>query len=235
MLLGSIKQIGSINSQILLLAISHALLVTYPRWERSSTTAGPGQNWLLCKCCMQIFAIITLQQKQSHYCAADDPSVSQSLRRPLLGPSPGWKRLLPISHLRHYSHCRQERGRSRYTLKISIRPQPFSTSASDLFRENGAHKADWCAAIPPRMRRADGCGQIFTTEYEISGRVVTVWMTTVNLLCSSINCVCFGPNNTIEMLTGYGWGFISVRYFLFALCQCNVAKSANGNAPYLFT
>ena len=26
---------------------------------------------------------------------------SQSRRRPLLGPSPGWKRLLPLSHLRH--------------------------------------------------------------------------------------------------------------------------------------
>ena len=28
--------------------------------------------------------------------------VVQSRRRPLLGPSPGWKRLLPLSHLRHY-------------------------------------------------------------------------------------------------------------------------------------
>ena len=28
--------------------------------------------------------------------------VVQSLRRPLLGPYPGWKRLLPLSHLRHY-------------------------------------------------------------------------------------------------------------------------------------
>ena len=27
---------------------------------------------------------------------------SQSRRRPLLGPSPGWKRLLVLSHLRHY-------------------------------------------------------------------------------------------------------------------------------------
>ena len=27
---------------------------------------------------------------------------SQSRRRPLLGPSPGWKRLLLLSHLRHY-------------------------------------------------------------------------------------------------------------------------------------
>ena len=27
---------------------------------------------------------------------------SSSRRRPLLGPSPGWKRLLPLSHLRHY-------------------------------------------------------------------------------------------------------------------------------------
>ena len=26
----------------------------------------------------------------------------QSRRRPLLGPSPGWKRLLALSHLRHY-------------------------------------------------------------------------------------------------------------------------------------
>ena len=30
------------------------------------------------------------------------PKISQSRRRPLLGPSPGWKRLLPLSHLRHY-------------------------------------------------------------------------------------------------------------------------------------
>ena len=30
------------------------------------------------------------------------PKISQSRRRPLLGPSPGWKRLLAISHLRHY-------------------------------------------------------------------------------------------------------------------------------------
>ena len=34
------------------------------------------------------------------------PSVPQPVvqlrRRPLLGPSPGWKRLLPLSHLRHY-------------------------------------------------------------------------------------------------------------------------------------
>ena len=29
--------------------------------------------------------------------------VSQSQRRPLLGPSPGWKRLLVLSHLRHYA------------------------------------------------------------------------------------------------------------------------------------
>ena len=28
--------------------------------------------------------------------------VVQSRRRPLLGPSPGWKQLLPLSHLRHY-------------------------------------------------------------------------------------------------------------------------------------
>ena len=28
--------------------------------------------------------------------------VIQSCRRPLLGPSRGWKRLLPLSHLRHY-------------------------------------------------------------------------------------------------------------------------------------
>ena len=28
--------------------------------------------------------------------------VVQSRRRPLRGPSPGWKRLLPLSHLRHY-------------------------------------------------------------------------------------------------------------------------------------
>ena len=28
--------------------------------------------------------------------------VVQSRRRPLVGPSPGWKRLLPLSHLRHY-------------------------------------------------------------------------------------------------------------------------------------
>ena len=28
--------------------------------------------------------------------------VVQSRRRPLLGTSPGWKRLLPLSHLRHY-------------------------------------------------------------------------------------------------------------------------------------
>ena len=36
-----------------------------------------------------------------------DPSVPQlvvqSRRRPLLGPSPGWKRLLGLSHLRHYA------------------------------------------------------------------------------------------------------------------------------------
>ena len=36
-----------------------------------------------------------------------DPSVAQpvvqSRRRPLLGPSPGWKRLLALSHLRHYA------------------------------------------------------------------------------------------------------------------------------------
>ena len=38
-----------------------------------------------------------------------DPSVPlpvvQSRRRPLLGPSPGWKRLLALSHLRHYDFC----------------------------------------------------------------------------------------------------------------------------------
>ena len=36
--------------------------------------------------------------------AADDPSVftSQSQRRPLLGPSPGWRHLVALSHLRHY-------------------------------------------------------------------------------------------------------------------------------------
>ena len=28
--------------------------------------------------------------------------VVQSWRRPLIGPSPGWKRLLPLSHSRHY-------------------------------------------------------------------------------------------------------------------------------------
>ena len=36
--------------------------------------------------------------------AANEPSAkfSQSQRSPLLGPSPGWKRLLALSHLRHY-------------------------------------------------------------------------------------------------------------------------------------
>ena len=29
--------------------------------------------------------------------------VVQSRRMPLLGPSPGWERLLPLSHLRHYA------------------------------------------------------------------------------------------------------------------------------------
>ena len=31
------------------------------------------------------------------------PNISQSRRRPLLGPSPGWKRPLELSHLRHYA------------------------------------------------------------------------------------------------------------------------------------
>ena len=35
-------------------------------------------------------------------CSAPQPVV-QSRRRPLLGPSPGWKRLLALSHLRHYA------------------------------------------------------------------------------------------------------------------------------------
>ena len=36
-------------------------------------------------------------------CAPSVPQpVSQSRWRPLLGPSPGWKRLLALSHLRHY-------------------------------------------------------------------------------------------------------------------------------------
>ena len=30
------------------------------------------------------------------------PKISHSWRRPLLGPSPGWKHLLALSHLRHY-------------------------------------------------------------------------------------------------------------------------------------
>ena len=44
-----------------------------------------------------------------HFCVLVpqiDPSVPQPVvqlrRRPLLGPSPGWKRLLALSHLRHY-------------------------------------------------------------------------------------------------------------------------------------
>ena len=31
------------------------------------------------------------------------PKISQSQRRPLLGPSPGWKHQLALPHLRHYS------------------------------------------------------------------------------------------------------------------------------------
>ena len=33
----------------------------------------------------------------------DYAKISQSWRRPLLGPSPGWKCLLTLSHLRHYA------------------------------------------------------------------------------------------------------------------------------------
>ena len=48
------------------------------------------------------------RQRQDGYLRVPqiDPSVSQpvvqSWRRPLLGPSPGWKHLLALSHLRHY-------------------------------------------------------------------------------------------------------------------------------------
>ena len=35
--------------------------------------------------------------------------VVQSRRRPLLGPSPGWKQLLPLSHLRHAIIVRDRR------------------------------------------------------------------------------------------------------------------------------
>ena len=49
--------------------------------------------------------------KYCHYSDCSTPTtdtldftrISQSRRRPLLGPSPGWKWLLALSHLRHYA------------------------------------------------------------------------------------------------------------------------------------
>ena len=53
----------------------------------------------------------------------NDPSVPQpvvqSRRRPLLGPSPGWKRLLALSHLRHYA----ERSLTPRSLNVKLGPR----------------------------------------------------------------------------------------------------------------
>ena len=44
--------------------------------------------------------------------------VVQSPRRPLLGPSPGWKRLLALSHLRHYA----KRALTPRSLNVKLGP-----------------------------------------------------------------------------------------------------------------
>ena len=46
----------------------------------------------------------------------DYAKISQSWRRPLLGPSPGWKCLLTLSHLRHYAKWAPQHGKWTWNL-----------------------------------------------------------------------------------------------------------------------
>ena len=87
----------------------HCLLLqklgSQPQWEFKSA-------WYLARC----DSTILLQKVPSEG--------SKSRRRPLLGPSPGWKRLLPLSHLRHYedtmlNRCFKPREGSRGISPIS--------------------------------------------------------------------------------------------------------------------
>ena len=74
-------------------------------WGRSFFVAGsvlqPGAvgGWGQGSCLINWRAQLELQTKVIRRF----PKILQSRRRPLLGPSPGWKRLLALSHLRHYT------------------------------------------------------------------------------------------------------------------------------------
>ena len=63
--------------------------------------------------------------------------VVQSRKRPLLWPSPGWKRLLPLSHLRHYAkkaltlRCNYHEGRAAIRHMLTNLPVPYDLCVAD--------------------------------------------------------------------------------------------------------
>ena len=100
-------------------------LITKKKWKGSKVLIYLISTWSGCSCRMQdsLFPLGGPEHRERTVCWGGfgqssspsassllvpqiDPSVPQpvvqSRRRPLLGPSPGWKRLLPLSHLRHY-------------------------------------------------------------------------------------------------------------------------------------
>ena len=100
-------------------------LIAKKKWKGSKVLIYLISTWSGCSCRMQdsLFPLGGPEHRERTVCWGGfgqssspsasswlvpqiDPSVPQpvvqSRRRPLLGPSPGWKRLLPLSHLRHY-------------------------------------------------------------------------------------------------------------------------------------
>ena len=69
----------------------------HPPLARTTATSWPCVTW----CWLTTWRTSRRQPTRWHTLLIGE--VAQSRRRPLLGPSPGWKRLLALSHLRHYA------------------------------------------------------------------------------------------------------------------------------------
>ena len=76
--------------------ITHYSLHNNPEWNMSRCWRE--EKWY----CHAVTGMGRAAFMSSRVSNKDYPKFSQSRRRPLLEPSPGWKRLLALSHLRHY-------------------------------------------------------------------------------------------------------------------------------------
>ena len=89
-------QIDTLNSPTYYsFSLIHYSLHNNPEWNMSRCWRG--EKWY----CHAVTGRGRAAFMSSRVSNKDYPKFSQSRRRPLLGPSPGWKRLLALLHLRH--------------------------------------------------------------------------------------------------------------------------------------